>query len=71
MLPTIRVNQRQMRHVLADAWSAVRRLPASRGLYQQDGRLVRVLQSESGPRVEPACCSLNRARVSSLSMPVG
>lgn len=53
MLPTIRVNQRQMRHVLADAWSAVRRLPASRGLYQQDGRLVRVLQSESGPRVEP------------------
>ena len=53
MLPTVRVNRRQMRHVLADAWSAVRRLPAGRGLYQQDGRLVRVLQSESGPRVEP------------------
>jgi len=51
-LPTIRVNQRQMRHVLDDAWSALRRMPPEQGVYQQDGRLVRVLQSEVGPRVE-------------------
>jgi len=51
-LPTIRTNMRQMRHVLDDAWSALRRMPAHRTVYQQDGRLVRVLQSEVGPRVE-------------------
>ena len=51
--PAIRVNGRQMLDVLADAWSAIRRLPAARAVYQQDGRCVRVLSSETGPRIDP------------------
>ncbi len=41
-----------MYDVLADAWDAVGALPPGRALYQQDGRLVRVMQTEVGPRVE-------------------
>ena len=49
----IRVNGRQMSEVVGDAWHAVVRLPPTRGVYQQDGRCVRILRSETGPRIDP------------------
>ena len=51
--PSIRVNGRQMADVLADAWHAVVELPHDRAVYQQDGRCVRILRSETGPRIDP------------------
>jgi hypothetical protein len=51
--PSIRVNGRQMADVLADAWHAVVGLPDERAIYRQDGRCVRILSSETGPRIDP------------------
>ena len=56
---TIQINARDMREVVSDAWAALSELPAADRLYQQDGRIVRVLQTASSARV--AECSTGAA----------
>jgi len=60
-LPDIQVNNRQLRDIIADAWSAVRRAngtgsPSHRRkpfLFLRSGGLVRLASGEHGPQIEP------------------
>jgi hypothetical protein len=54
-LPKIEVNGRQMRHVVADAWSALLRANAGNEptVFQRAGHLVRLRRTDGEPRIEP------------------
>jgi hypothetical protein len=48
----IQINLRPMMDVVGDAWAALAEAPAIDRLYQQDGRVVRIMSTETGARVE-------------------
>ena len=52
--PQIRVNARQLRDVLADAWRAVHAANTRPDLFVRSGLLVRLAASELGPRIDTA-----------------
>jgi hypothetical protein len=54
-LPKIEVNGRQMRDVVADAWSAVLRANAAAEpiVFQRAGHLVRLRRTDGDPHIEP------------------
>ncbi len=51
--PQIRVNNRQLRDVLSDAWRAVHATNRRPALFVRSGALVRLAKGEEGPRIEP------------------
>ncbi len=50
--PEIRLNNRQLRDVVADAWKAARAANRRPQLFVRSGGLVRLFRAEEGPRIE-------------------
>lgn len=50
--PEIRVNNRQLRDIVADAWRAARAAGRRPQLFVRSGGLVRLVHGENGPRIE-------------------
>lgn len=50
--PRVRVNGRQLRDVLADAWKAVHATNTRPSLFERAGVLARLARAEEGPRIE-------------------
>jgi hypothetical protein len=50
--PEIRVNNRQLRDIVADAWRAVRTANRRPQLFVRAGALVRLARGDDGPRIE-------------------
>jgi len=50
--PEIRVNNRQLRDIVADAWRATRAANRRPQLFVRSGALVRLARNEDGPRIE-------------------
>ncbi|MCG3134343.1 MAG: hypothetical protein HMLKMBBP_01648 [Planctomycetes bacterium] len=50
--PRVRINGRQLRDVLADAWRAVHATNTRPSLFARGGVLVRLARAEDGPRIE-------------------
>jgi hypothetical protein len=51
-LPTIQAKDRQLRELVADAWTAVHAANSRPDLYARTGFLVRLVPAEGGPRIE-------------------
>ncbi len=51
--PQIRVNNRQLRDIIADAWHAAHAANRSPRLFTRSGALVRLVRGSGSPRIEP------------------